>query len=118
MALERFDGPGSGFVLVADFHAGANRRLRFFDGDPVDFFHHEASGAQRGVIADDHAVFRGIDSEHVERFARGKAETLTLPDGEIVDAGVAADHGAIFVYDFSFLLIEADSSLPRIGLDE
>ena len=42
-------------------------------------------------FADGDLVRVGVDGEHVERVGAGEAEALALADGEVVDAGMAAD---------------------------
>src|SRR6266545_1974330 len=46
---------------------------------------------QLGALADDHALARGLDAEHVAGGRRGDAEAAALPHGEPVGALVAAE---------------------------
>ena len=71
--------------------------------DPVDLAQLHAAPAQRLARPDDHAPGRRIEPDHIERMPGGDAETAPLPDREMDDAVVAADHAAVEIDDVAGL---------------
>ncbi len=63
-------------------------------------------------------LFCGVDGEDVDGLAGGEAEALALADGVIVDAGVAADDGAVFGDDVAFVIIQRNIFGAGIGVNE
>src|SRR5258708_4172669 len=106
-----FHGGGRGFVLVADFHEGANRGGRLFARDPIHIFNFKCRGTQRVVFANNDAVLLWIDGENVERFSGGETEALALANRKVVNAVVSADYAATFVDDFAFRILQRNSAL-------
>src|SRR6266852_5277203 len=109
--VERLDGGGRGFVLVADFYEHAQGGGGRLAGNPVQAFDFADCLSEDIVFADDHAVLFRINQENVEGFAGSEAQALALADGEIVNAVVAADHFAILAYDFAFTILQRNSAL-------
>src|SRR6267143_431837 len=116
--VERLDGGRGGFVLVADFGEGAKRAARLITGNPAHAFNFAACLSEDIVFADHDAVLFWINRENVERLAGGEAKPLTLAYRKIVNAVVVANHVAVFVDDFTFAILQRDSALARIRLDE
>src|SRR5215467_3311387 len=113
-----FDRGSSGFVSVPDFYRGADRCRGFGDADPVYGFDLEHAGAQGVFFADYDAIGFTFDGENVERLARGEAEALALPYGEIVNAVVAAENFARCRDQFAFAGRYGNFVLCSIGVDE
>src|SRR5258708_10378597 len=128
---ESLDCGEGGIVFVADFYESADRGRRnkrrtirslchvwFGDGNPVYVFDFEGGGAEGVVIADGDAIVCGIDAENVERLGGGEAKALTLADGEIVNAIVAAEDFAGFIDDVAVAGAERNFIFGRVGVNE
>src|SRR5216683_4662087 len=83
--------------------AGAQRMVDAALAQPVDLAQPHPAGTQ-GIARPDHDAARGgIEPDHVERMAGGDAEPAPLADGEMDDAGMAAEHAAVEVDDVAGL---------------
>src|ERR1700691_334244 len=80
------------FVAVTNLGSDSHLAFEMRDGNPVEFAGAESLCGRFGVAADCDAMAGVIDLNDVERVGRGYTEALALADGEVVDAGVAADH--------------------------
>jgi hypothetical protein len=89
------DGGRGWFVTVANLrphsHFAAHFAFEPWDGNPVEVAGSEGLRRGFGVGAHGNAMARVIDLNHVERVGGRYTESLALADGEVVDAGVAAD---------------------------
>src|SRR5262245_36966206 len=97
VALDHPDGGERRFVIVADLGPDGDARLGRGAGDEVDAPGEEgrALHARRGANA--HRSRIGIEVGDVEEVAGGESQTLALPDREVGDAGVGADHTPLVV---------------------
>src|SRR5204863_7242600 len=109
--FQRFDGRGSGLVLVADFGERANSAGRLIAGNPIHAFDFANCLAKNIVFANHDAVFLRIDGENVERLAGGETKALALADRKIVNAVVTADHVTVFVDDFALAVMQRNPAL-------
>ena len=73
-------------------------------------------GAQRRPRADHDAAVGGVEPHHVERLAGGDAEPAALADGEIDDAGMAAEHPAVEIDDLARLGRARHQALDQVGI--
>src|ERR1022692_2311060 len=82
------EGGGRGGVLVADLDLGPDGGSggQPGDGNPIHLFGDEARALQVVIAADGDALAGGVGGNHVERFAGGYSEALTLSHGEMVHA--------------------------------
>src|SRR6266852_8565423 len=69
--VERLDGGGRGFVLVADFYEHAQGGGGRLAGNPVQAFNFADRLSEEIVFADDHAVPSPVDRETLARLAAG-----------------------------------------------
>src|SRR5215813_9415245 len=105
ISWQRLNSRRRRFVFVADFRLASNHTDGLGDRNPVHSFDFQRRGPQGVVFAHHNAILIPIDCQHIDRLARGEAESLALADGVIMDSGVPADHGAVFGYDIAFLLV-------------
>src|SRR5580765_2196044 len=103
---------------MANFYLGADGCAWLGNRDPVYVFDVESALAQGIVVAHDHAVVLSVDAHHVQRSAGGKAETLALADGEIVDGVVAAQEFTGFVDNFAVPTAERNFIFGGVGVNE
>src|SRR5262249_42771036 len=113
-----FDRSRIGFVLVANLYRSADKCRGFDDADPVYRFEFEYGRVQGVFFADHDTIGLGFDGQDVERFARGKAEALALPDGEIVNAVVTAEDSAGWRDNFALSGGHGHLLFRGVGVDE
>src|SRR5436309_803539 len=90
----RNDGRGSRCMAVAHYDGATQRLLRRRSTKPV-----YARGGQTGrqeifAPAHDHRILLGNNLQYVTPLARGKAQTLALTDGEVLNPLVRGQYGA------------------------
>ena len=90
-SADRADGGRRAGMVVANFGRDFHFLRRCLERNPIAAFDLEFIAVQRGVVADDDAVLRRIQFDHVERLGRGNPKALALADGEKLDAVVVAE---------------------------
>src|SRR5262249_25537747 len=99
----RLRRPGGAHLDEDLVPAGAQRTVDAALAQPVDLAQPHPAGAQ-GIARPDHDAPRGgVEPDHVERTAGGDAKPATLTDGEMDDAGMAAEHAAVEIDDVAGL---------------
>src|SRR6185312_13868933 len=71
--------------------------------NPVEIAQQDSPGVQRIARPDDHAPSLAFEPNHIERLAGCNAEAFALPDREIDDTAVMAEHIAAQIDDFAGL---------------
>ena len=84
--------------------------------EPVDLAQPHAARAQRLARTDHDAACCRVEAQHVERMAGGDAEAASLPDGEVDDAVVAAEHTTVEIDDVAGLGGARSQPLDHVGV--
>src|SRR6266852_351335 len=90
----RLEARAGGFVAMADLHGHAPRRFQVFDGNPIDVTNFTRSLPQFAVFANDNAIRGAVEGNDIKRASRCDAEPLALPNCEMVEALMTAQHFA------------------------
>src|ERR1019366_9234234 len=114
------EGGGRGGVLVADLDLGPDGGSggQPGDGNPIHLFGDEARALQVVIAADGDALAGGVGGNHVERFAGGYSEALTLSHGEMVHALVVAERTAFGGDDLARRALHGDALFLEVGIHE
>src|SRR5262249_34033368 len=99
---------------IPDLHLAANGLREAFNGDPIRIAHRKRP--LDGILANDHAIQIWLDPHHILRLA-GRNQTLSLADGELVNALVPADNVTVLRYDLAWGT-RGLTPLPCILFDE
>src|ERR1700728_2455015 len=82
-------------VAMANLYGDSHWLSKFLDRDQIHTSCAQGARVQMLIAANDHLLVSTADLDDAERRSGGDAESLALANGEIVNAGVLADHCSI-----------------------